>query len=293
MFDFRYHALSLAAVLIALVVGLLLGVAIGDSNLVSSAEKKFRDDLRSDVEAADRRADRLSGQLDDARDDQAVFEREAYPLLVDDRLGGARVGLVFLGAPSDEIAGHVRDALAGTGGRLWFVGVVREPLDLRGLAGRADGTRYARLDRDARLLEPFGVRMGTQLAAGGKLVRAVRPSLLRSFNGSLRPLDAVVVVRRSPGDVEGDAKDALDRFERGLLRGMTAANVPVVGAETRSTEPSQVRWYRDRGLSSVDSIDTVAGRAALVFTLEGTHGAFGVKDTADALLPNVARGRSR
>ena len=38
MFDFRYHALSLAAVLFALAVGILIGVAIGDSNLVSSAQ---------------------------------------------------------------------------------------------------------------------------------------------------------------------------------------------------------------------------------------------------------------
>jgi hypothetical protein len=287
LFDFRYHALSLAAVLIALVVGLLLGVAIGDSNLVSSAEQKFRDDLRSDVERADRRADRLSADLENARNDAAEFEGEVYPLLVADRLAGARVGLVFLGRPSDEIAGRVRDALAGTGGRLAFVGVVREPLDLGGLAERAAGTRYARLDRDAKLVEPFGLRIGVQLAAGGQLVREVRPSLLRSFNGSLRPLDAIVVVRRSP-DLEGDAAEARDAFEDGLLRGMNGANVPVVGAELSSTEPSQVRWYRDHRLSSVDSIDTVAGRAALVFTLQGAHGAFGTKDTADALLPNVA-----
>lgn len=289
MFDFRYHALSLAAVLIALVVGVLLGVAIGDSNLVSSAEQDIRDSLRSDVRAANKRADRLSSQLEDARKDAAAFEREVYPLLVDDRLAGARVGLVFLGRPSDEIAGHVRDALAGTGGRLAFVGVVREPLDLDALARRADGTRYERLAADSKLVEPFGERIGTQLAAGGKLVREVRPALLRSFNGTLRPLDSIVLVRRSP-DVEGEAKDTRDAFEAGLLRGMTAANIPVVGAETTSTEPSQVRWYRDHRLSSVDSIDTVPGRAALVFTLQGAEGAFGTKDTADALLPNVADG---
>lgn len=289
MFDFRYHALSLAAVLIALVVGLLLGVAIGDSNLVSSAERKVRDTLRSDVDAANRRADRLSSQLEETRNDAAAFEREVYPLLVDDRLGGARVGLVFLGRPSDEIAGLVRDALAGTGGRLSFVGVVREPLDLDGLAGRAEGTRYARLAGDAELVGPFGERMGTQLAAGGKLVREVRPSLLRSFNGTLRPLDAIVVVRRPP-ELEGAAAKSRDAFEEGLVRGMNAANVPVVGAELSSTDPSQVNWYREHRLSSVDSLDTVAGRAALVFTLEGAHGAFGTKDTADALLPDVADG---
>ena len=48
MFDFRYHALSLAAVFIALVVGLLLGVAIGDKELVSGARQELRDSLRAD-----------------------------------------------------------------------------------------------------------------------------------------------------------------------------------------------------------------------------------------------------
>ncbi len=51
MFDYRYHALSLAAVLLALAVGVLLGVAIGDSNLVSSAKSGIVHDLSSEVRA--------------------------------------------------------------------------------------------------------------------------------------------------------------------------------------------------------------------------------------------------
>ena len=46
MLDYRYHALSLAAVLLALAVGVLIGVAIGDSNLVSSAKSGIVHDLR-------------------------------------------------------------------------------------------------------------------------------------------------------------------------------------------------------------------------------------------------------
>ena len=46
MFDYRYHALSLAAVLFALAVGVLIGVAIGDSNLVSSAKNGIVHNLR-------------------------------------------------------------------------------------------------------------------------------------------------------------------------------------------------------------------------------------------------------
>ena len=37
----------------------------------------------------------------------------------------------------------------------------------------------------------------------------------------------------------------------------------------------------------MDSIDDIAGRTALVFALAGSDGHFGVKPTADALLPKA------
>ena len=44
-------------------------------------------------------------------------------------------------------------------------------------------------------------------------------------------------------------------------------------------------WYADRGLSSVDDVDLVGGRVALALALAGADGSFGVKKTAQDLLP--------
>ncbi|MFM9126629.1 MAG: copper transporter, partial [Solirubrobacterales bacterium] len=109
MFDPRYHAASLVAVLVALVLGLLLGVAIGDSGLVSSAERKVRDSLRQDVRDAQQKSDSLEAQLQA----QQRYATASYPLLVDGRLDGLDVGLVFLGDPSEAITEDVRSALQG------------------------------------------------------------------------------------------------------------------------------------------------------------------------------------
>jgi hypothetical protein len=290
VFDFRYHALSLAAVLIALFVGLLIGVAIGDAGLVSSAERNVRADLRSDIGAANRRADELRATLGQELADAKRFEDAAYPRLVGGQLRGRRIGLVFLGRPSDEIASQVREALNPTGGQIVLRAVIREPLDLSGLAGAARGTRYSALGKDPRLVEAFGFRMGAQLVAGGKLIGRARGALLRSFNGVLVPLDGVVLVRLAP-DLKGDADTARDAFERGLVHGLRASNAPTTGIETTSTEPSQIPWYRDNDVTSVDDVDRVAGHAALVLTLVGgIDGAFGVKSTAEAMLPDVVGG---
>ena len=71
------------------------------------------------------------------------------------------------------------------------------------------------------------------------------------------------------------------------MSGLTSAG-QVVGVESTDTSPSQIRWFRDRRVASVDDLDQVAGRAALVFALGGATGAWGVKDSAQALLPDAA-----
>jgi hypothetical protein len=256
---------------------------------VSSAERNLRENLRADVRDANRRADELRATLGQELADARKFDEAIYPRLVAGQLPGRDIGLILLGRPSDEIARHVRDALQGTGGRVVLRAVVREPLDLGGLAGRARGTRYAGVDRSPELLEPFGMRIGVQLVSGGRLVGQVRPSLLRSFNGALQPLNGVIVARLTP-KLSGKAAKAVDAFERGLVRGLAGPNVPTVGIELLSTDPSQVSWYRDRDLPSIDNVDQVAGRAALVYTLQGgVDGAFGFKPSAEAVLPDIVR----
>jgi hypothetical protein len=285
VFDARYHALSLAAVLVALVLGLLLGVAIGDAGLVSSAERKIRADLRSDVSAANARARELQGSIEQ----KDRFEREVYPLLVSGQLEGSRIGLVFLGETSDAIVREVRQALVDTGGRLSTVVTVREPLDLSGLASAARGTRYGALDGDADLVEPFGERVGFQLVRGGRLLRRVDRALFSTQAGGLHRLDAIVVYRDGPS-LDGREDADRDALEDGLMRGLRDAGARVAGVETRTTDPSQIPWYGDRDLSTVDNVDDTAGHAALVFVLAGAEGDYGVKESADALLPKVAGG---
>ena len=107
MFDYRSHALSLAAVLLALAVGIVIGVAIGDSNLVSSAKSGIVHDLSSEVSAAQRQSGQLRAQLNS----EETFANDLYPIAVHRLLRGRQIGLVFLGNASDQIDGLVRSAV--------------------------------------------------------------------------------------------------------------------------------------------------------------------------------------
>ena len=288
MFDFRYHALSLIAVLVALVLGLLLGVAIGDKGLVSSAEKSIKESLRKDVRSEQKKVADLSATID-AKD---KFADEVYPLLVNGQLQDRKIGVIFLGQPSDEINNEVRNALADTGGKEVGAVQIREPLTADKLAAAATGTRYEGLATgDDQMWEDFGKRMGVQLTnpARGKLLDRVRRPLFSQVAGSVGQYDGVVIARNPSSDIKGDDLHRLNAFEKGLTEGLTSHNVPAVGVEHADADPTQVPWYRDNGLSSVDNLDQTAGQAAMVFLLAGnTDGAFGVHQAR--LLPDIAGG---
>jgi hypothetical protein len=288
MFDYRYHALSLAAVLLALAVGVLIGVAIGDSNLVSSAKNGIVSNLNSEVNGARRQV----GQLQDKLADEESFANGLYPLAVHDLLSGRSVGLVFLGASSDHVDGLVRAAVTQAGGDLTIVVAVREPLNLPTIAQEATGTHYAALASSTALVERFGELAGRQLVSGGQavdreLLSRVRGGLMSAFDGQLGRLEGLVVVRADPTGMTPEQSAASAAFETGLLSGVAAVGVPAVGVELTGTEPSQITWYKSKNISSVDNLDAPAGQAALAYALAGAHGAFGVKPTADSLLPSA------
>lgn len=282
MFDFRYHAVSLASVFIALVVGLLLGVAIGDANLVSNAERNLRDSLRRDLGAARGEASTLRSELGL----RSQYENATYARLVANRLAGRRIGLLFIGGSSDQVNQDVRTAVEPAGARLVFVAALHDPVDAAGVARRATGTRYTRLATDLSLLQPLGTRIGLQLARGGRLLGQLQASLLSSYSGTLQPVQGLVVMRNP--DAAANQTAAESEFEAGIAAGLTAAGIPIVGVETTTATASQIPWYRQQSLSSVDDLDDIAGRAALVYTLAGSRGTFGVKSTAERLLPGAA-----
>lgn len=279
MLNFRYHALSLVAVFLALVVGLLLGVAIGDKGLVSSAEQDVRASLREDVRRAQDERDAAREELSE----RARFEQAAYPALVAGRLEGRRIALIELGGGSDRMWDLTRDALQGSGAKLVSVSVIRRPLDLGALAAEAKGTRYEQLSESDDLLHAFGTRIGIQFTRGGDLLDGVRRELLVQGSGALDGADGVVLVHSAVEDDGEDSDDAelIDTFEDGLVTGLRADDIPVVGIETTDADPSQIGWFKDHELSSVDDLDDPIGRAALVFALAGQRGSFGVKSSAD------------
>ena len=278
----RYHATSLIAVFLALAVGILIGAEFGGDALTET-RKNLENSLVGNLQDARSRVEDLNSELGHADE----FDEKVYPVLTRDRLLGKRIGLIAFGNLPSEITSSIEEALGPTGAKLVGVGVVREPVDTTGLAEELSNTRFAELATEPEQMSELGTGVGRQIVIGGTLPEVVRGGLFAHASGEFGALDGVIVVRSQPESMGPVQRSTASALETSMLRGITATKVPTVGVESTTTEPSSISFFQSNDLSTVDDIDTTAGEVALVYALLGEQGSFGVKSSADRLLPDL------
>src|SRR6202012_1650685 len=279
----RYHATSLIAVFLALAVGILIGAEFGGDALTQT-RKNLENSLVGNLQDARSHVEDLNGELGNANE----FDEKVYPVLTRARLQGQRIALIAFGNLPSEITSAAEDALGPTGAKLVGVGVVREPVDTSGLSDELSATRFSEVATDPEQMNELGTGVGRQMGIGGTLPEVVRGGLFAHASGEFGPADSVIVVRDQPEGMGPVQRSTANALETSMLRGMTGTGVPTVGVESTTSEPSSIGFFQANELSTVDDVDTTAGQLALVYALGGDEGSFGVKGSAERLLPDLS-----
>lgn len=298
MFDLRYHVASLAAVFIAIAVGIVIGVAIASGGGVEDTTKAVLEgDKRRLEERLQEAQDRAERSEERQRAVNQLVER-AYPAIMDGRLEGEEIGVLFLGpidpAARSAVEKTLTDAGAGAPVRVTALELPADPAALENLIASDPTLGAFGTEGD---IEGLGRGLGREFVDGGSspVWEAVDELIVEEGVGSsVASLDGVVVVRswappsEDAAPEEQDAAATTEQLLGGLLGGLEDGSVPVVGVERTGAEPSTVGYFRDRGISTVNDVDAVAGQVALAVLLAGGRpGAYGVGDGVDAATPPI------
>jgi hypothetical protein len=287
VFDLRYHVASLTAVFVALVIGILVGVGLSGKGFVNDAERanltRQIADLRQQRDAAQQSL-AAAGQGEQALKD---FADTAYPAVVPGRLRGQRVAVLFVGPVDRGVLFAVGKAVHDAGGAVVRTRSIGVPFDQKAVQDALRRQPALRQLAGREQLDDLGRALGVELAAGGKtpLWDALDEIIVQEREGPAGPpADAVVVARSA------DPQRGLTRaFLSGVYSGIARSGVPGVGTEGSGTAVSAIPAFALAGLSTVDSVDTSAGRLGLVLLLSGAEpGNYGVTGTAhDGVLPPI------
>ena len=284
MFDLRYHVASLAAVFFALVIGILVGVALASHGLGHAERQRLERDLR----IAQSNNDSLQQALDEYQADHA-FVGNAYAALMQDRLKGKRIAVLFIGSADRAVRSAVTRTVDDAGGTILRMRAITVPIDPHAIDS-AIGKRppLASFTTGPKRFNHIGIELADEFVVGGDtpIWNALESQLVEERRGSDKgPVDAVVVVRTVPPQTKAQTAQLLG----GMLDELVTQPIPVAGVEARKTKPSAIPAFTRYGLSTVSDVDLPVGRVALAVVLSGTdtgNGHYGLRPGED-VAPNV------
>ena len=310
--DFRYHLISLIAVILALALGILAGSGFLGGPILEQLQSEV-DDL---AETNDGLREEIG--LQDTRLTEAeAFARSAQALLIDDTLGGTDIVVIQVAGSDGGLVDGVKRSLAEAGGSVVTQITLSSKFALQS-APAADElsliTGSVATD-EAELLEETGRLLGERLAAAAadsgqaeapattgtqRLTKLVEDLEAAEFIGVSSqgdrpaPEDATFVIiggaaTRSPFNVGS--------FASSLVEGLTEREGVALVVESSDSTWGLVSAIRSdieaRSLAvTVDNGETTIGRIALLLGLErasdGVVGHFGTQSGRTSLIPGPA-----
>jgi hypothetical protein len=315
MIDFRYHIISIVAVLLALSIGIITGSAFLGGPLLQQLENRVdslernNEELLARVRETEREATHQESAL-------SAFEST----LTNGSLSGRRIVLWLVGESEADTVDAVRASLEEADGEIATTVVATSRFDLGDLAEREDLTTTLDLpdvtaaDLRVDIAELLGSRAGTmaaqgevEAAVGGDGVQARLQEIIEPLRdmGYLEievteegdPIfpaqSSLVVVAGSPSEAPFDAGS----FVTHLASSFAERDNTAIVVEGQDSAWGVVETLRADGdareiVSSVDDVDKAAGRISLPLALEraadGPVGHYGDGQDADAPVPQAS-----
>jgi Copper transport outer membrane protein, MctB len=278
VFDLRYHVASLAAVFIALVIGILVGVGLSGRGVLREAE---RDSLQAEIDRLNRQSELQQERIDELAA-AAEYESATYDAVMDGRLDGKRVALVFAGPVDGGVRANVEETLERAGGTVARTRSLKVPMDALEIQDA-----IADVPGAPSRVEEVGRVLARELLDGGETPlwnELQQLIVLEQPPGPPGPMDGVVIMRNADPQ-----SGATARFLAGFYGGLAAAGVPAVAVETTGVAEadSALPVFERHRFSSVDNIDTETGRLSLAVLLSGAErGRYGLNGE-DGYVPPV------
>lgn len=263
---------------------MLVGISVSDTGVIETSQDVLVQDIQRDLDGL--RTE--NGQLSRERATNIRYQDDTFPFIVGGRLQGKRIAIVTSSAAGDEIQRKLTSAIHGAGGQVVSTTVMNPRFDLPAATAKIKSDlksdpAFASVD-DASLTTVVGRQLARDISKGGgvKLLTSLQGTLVDSMNGNYdAPVDAVVIVTRA----DNDQVPAYTDMEKKFLLSLKELGVLAVGTEQEDAPVSEIPLFQSVDISSVDNLDSRIGQISVVYVLSGEKGAFGVKPTADLLIP--------
>ncbi|MDS1030756.1 copper transporter [Bacillota bacterium LX-D] len=288
MVDFRFHITTLVAIFLALGVGIFIGSTIVGDDALLNEQKAITDRLEQDFILL-REQNRLSQKeilaFKNSNDNYQQFANAVLPLLVKNKLLG--LNIAFIVTNNNVATDSLKKSFELSGANL--VSITRIDSSFNFTDQNMKTFLINKLDLSkVRTSADFAAKISLKVAEG--VLNGFDPLILKTLEEvnyattelfkNVKPDIAIIF-----GGSQGPKENTVSVIDLPMINYFLKQGLEVVG-----TEPSQVTFsymglYQSKKIITVDNVDSAIGQIALILAINGSPGNYGIKTTADRLLP--------
>jgi len=283
MINIKYLVITVISIFLAISIGIFMGAQLDSQSIVLKQQEALIAKIQQQFDELSKTNATMEGEIKGLKDVNSLndaYIKNIFPDYIGGKLAGSNIAIIK--TTKDYTFTDVEKALETAGAHIPAVITVTDKI-----VEASDGE----LDQ---MMSYFGAAKNQD--AGDLIAQKVIEALTNGKTQDLDYLEQMGYIE-STGDfadapncavIEGGSKEKTIKGEAldvPLIKNLTALGIAVVGVESADAPNSYIELYKKQKISTVDNVDTVIGQTSLVLVLTGKQGNFGIKGTADSLMP--------
>lgn len=279
--------MTIVAIFLAIGIGIFIGIMLDGQDLIVEQQHQLVNQIEGKFDEFRLKQDELQGKIDDLTLKKEINEKfidTVYPEIVDGKLKDLNVAIL---ETSEYFAySGLADAFKKAGASnvtnilIQNSFILKEEDDIHQIAKELNLQGETREEIQESLIQRFC----NTLITGDQedLIKNLKDKQMIDLTEDFHfPIDYVVI---AGGSINSD-KIILNKIEIPLIEYIKKKNTPIMAVENLNMTFSNIPDYKKLRISTVDNVDTVIGKVAMLMVTSGQEGHFGEKETAEKLIP--------
>lgn len=282
IFNVRYYIVTMTAIFLALGIGMFSGVMLNNNKILEKSQDKIIENLEKKFDDLEKEKYHLLTELKKVKESQQVYNdilEKVFPDIVSDRLEGLNI-LIIQTHNKSNLGLNLQKDLTNAGARVQSVSIGNISKSI------------------PEILNDYPVLANSDIIDENYFLDKVVEGLLHHENDSfiefLKDRKVLDVIGDYPGsfdyiviaDERKNKQDEMELVIAAVIQSLKRNHKNVIAVETKDTGNILINLYKQQKIPTIDNIDTVLGKLALILGMEkGIKGHYGIKNGAEELFP--------
>lgn len=263
----RFYIVSIVSIFTALGIGIYIGFAINShefiveqqENLTNILELQFEKLIDENIQVKDENQEL---KLQNNYMNEYIYS--SFDFLIQNRLNGLNVGIIETN--SDYIISGIGKDLEMAGANVINLTTLNQSI----------------LEKDNLQENISQILIDIIKGQGNDNFADLKNEEYIDYIGNYNePIDYLIMA----GGAFEDPLDRINKIDRPIVELARSYNIPIIGIEKSNVNYSYIKAYKELDITTVDNVDMTIGKVAMILSMEGITGNYGIKETANSVLP--------